>query len=59
MDKWKVSYEDLRCKRMSRPFFKNQTVVSAESRKGAIEQVSLYMFSPPVYGNYRASKVRD
>ena len=56
-DRWKVSYENLQWKAGKRPFFRNSTIVTAPSRKDAIYQVQYFMFSPPVYGNYRASKV--
>jgi len=54
---WRVRYEDLESKRGKRPFFKLDSVVTALSRKAAIEQVQS-MSPPPQYGNYRASKVK-
>ena len=55
--KWRVTYEDLELKAGRRPFWRIRETVDAPSRKGAIEAVSC-RFSPPQYGNYRASKVR-
>ena len=52
---WKVTYEDIQCKMWRRPFWRHRTVVTAVSRKDAIEQVQC-MFGPPLYGNFRASK---
>jgi len=57
VDKWNVTYEDLQAKAGRRPFWKNITVVEACTRKKAIEEVTA-KFSPPKYGNYRASKVK-
>lgn len=58
MPDWKVSFEDLELKRDRRPFFKLSSIVSASSRKEAIEEVRA-KFSPPQYGNYRASKLKN
>lgn len=54
MKNWKVSYECVQDKAARRPFWKRSTVVEAPSRKDAIAKVQA-MFSPPRYGNYRAS----
>jgi hypothetical protein len=54
---WKVSYENLQWKAGRYPFSKQSSIVTAVSRKDAIEEVKT-RFSPPNYGKHRASKVR-
>jgi len=55
MKQWRVSYENLEWKAGRRPFWKCQTVVRAESRRDAIEQV-IGNFPPPKYGNFKAAR---
>ena len=54
---WKVRYEDLEGKAGRRPFWKQTTAVTAPSRKAAVENV-MAMFPPPLYGNFKASRLK-
>lgn len=56
--KWKVSFEDLRLKRGHYPFYRQTSVVTAASRREAVEIVQA-RFSPPAYGHFKASKCRE
>jgi len=53
--RWKVRFEDIQAKMSRYPFWRQSTVVTAVSRRDAIEQV-MAMFGPPKYGHFRASK---
>ena len=55
--KWKVSYEHGRDRDGGYPFWKRTSYTDADTRKDAIENVQ-GMFPPPMYENFRASKVK-
>ena len=57
--KWKVRYEDLRAKATRRPFFKQEEIVEATSRREAINKVKDDWHGFGHYGNYKASISRD
>jgi len=60
MKKWKVKFQDLRAKKTRRPFFNQEEIVEANSRKEAIEKVkSDHAFVLwKIYGNYKASPLK-
>jgi hypothetical protein len=54
---WKVSYENLDVKSAHRSFFRLFSIVCASSKTQAVELVKR-MFSPPIYGNFKVSKIQ-
>jgi len=58
MKTWKVAYIDIETRDSRRPFYKWHEVVEAHTRKEAIKIVS-GRFSPPKYGEYKASVIKE
>jgi len=58
MKNWRVSFVDMLIRSTRRPFYKWNKIVEANTRKEAIEIVSS-RFSPPRYGEYKASVIKE
>lgn len=56
---WKVKYTDIETMLARRPFFKHTVVVSANSRKEAIEKVMNYHGNNPKYSRFSASRTEE
>ena len=59
MNKWKVSYQDIRALKTHRPFFNLEEVVEANSKVEAINEVKATWDCFGHYGNYKAKKLNE
>jgi len=55
---WKVKYEDLEFKNNHYPFWKCQMIITAETRKEAIEKAQDKVWDLTRHVNFKASKVK-
>jgi hypothetical protein len=55
---WSVRYTDLRDKAARRPFYNRRVVVTAATRREAIDKVKA-IFGPPAYGEFSATPTAE